>query len=589
MMLYSIKFNFKELSKRQINKEEKRFYCSTVKVLSSKKILLFADNKNNVIIPVPTFQHHLTNVLKNKFSDWIVNAGLLNENGGLIRYSFYISIDMTKTVGDKLWIELFNYLSGILKLSRKEGDIKFFIFLDMLPSEGDVLWNFIKTDVKTDIDKGLIFLINVKDGEFLPQKKIAGYDKDKIKKGYKLLLPDNRYLLKRKLIRKLGHFQVEEREHSCHRFFYDGSYCEEEIKSLLLEYIESSSDSGKFELIIYAAKYSPWLEQSIKHLSIDLKDLKAIAFENIDECIEIYQGGKLLFITDLIYSGDSIKRMITKLLNNSEIFEKNKIHILSILNSGNGINSFENKRKITISDYNFKITYFVDVRIDSKITKENCEMCKLGLSPDKTESESIHRLKSYDFWELSDKAGYGKEKYGRDRDKLMKKIINMDNWFYDNSAYIVYKYISLLKTIDIDAKSGSIFIYPKEKVKKGTPSNRLAESFRYFFNAKEIGIPRDIIDIYKNENAPLDDIDSIKGDWIQTIRDQPSNYYDYIIIDEFHKGGDTFKSMIKILKKLDRYPKCFFPLIDFNPQKSKKYRDDYKNIQILSLYEFNNG
>jgi hypothetical protein len=583
-MLYSIKFDFKELSRRQINENEKKFYRSTINALISDNTLSFADNDNNVTIPVPSFQLQNDNssyILKDKFNDWIVNAGLLNKDGNLIKKSFYVSIDITKNESDKLCIQLFYFLSEILRLSHNEGDIKFFIFLDILPSENDVLWD----SIKTNANKELIFLINVKDGGFLPQKDIEKYDKVRFKEKRKLLLPDNLYLLKQKLIRKLGHFKVEGKEHFCNRFFYDGSYCVEEVKSLLMDYIESSSDSEKFELIVYAAKNSPWLKQSIDLLPVELV---AIAFENIDECIEAYQGGKLLFITDLIYSGDSIKEMITKLSNKLQNLEKNKIHILSILNSGNETESAENIRNITINNYNYKITYFVNVIVDSKTSKDNCEMCKLEMSFDNTKSESIHKFKSYDFWYLSDCAGYEQEQYGRPENELMKITTIMNNWFDDNSAYIVYKYINLLESIGINAKFGSIFIYPKENAKDGkpTPSNRLAESFKNFFDAKEIGIPRELIDEFKEK--PINGIDYIQDDWIKTIKEQPRSQ-NYIIIDEFHKGGKTFESMVKILEYLDRYPRCFFPVINFNPQKNEEYKKNYKDIHILSLYEFNIG
>jgi hypothetical protein len=584
-MLYSIKFDFKELSRRQINENEKKFYCSTISALISDNTLSFADNDNNVTIPVTPFQLQNVNssyILKDKFYDWIANAGLLDKEGNLIKNSFYISIDITKNASDKLCIQLFYFLSEILRLSHNEGDIKFFIFLDILPSENDVLWD----SIKTDANKELIFLINVKDGGFLPQKDIEKYDKVRFKEMRKLLLPDNIYLLKQKLIRKIGHFKVEGKEHFCHRFFYDGSYCVEEIKSLLSDYIESSGDSGKFELIVFSAKHSPWLKQSIDLLPMDLE---AIAFENIDECIKIYQGGKLLFITDLIYSGDSIKEMITELSNKLQNLEKDKIRILSILNSGNETESAENMRNITINNYNYQITYFIDVTVDSKITKDNCEMCKLGLSFDNTESESIHKLKSYDFWYLFDYAGYEQEQYGRPENELMKITTIMNNWFDDNSAYIVYKYKNLLELIGIDVKFGSIFIYPKENAKDGkpTPSNRLAESFKYFFDAKEISIPRELIDEFKEK--PINNMTNyLQDDWIITIKEQPRNQ-NYIIIDEFHKEGRTFESMVKILEYLDRYPKCFFPVINFNPQKNEEYKKKYRDIHILSLYEFNIG
>jgi hypothetical protein len=593
MMLYSIKFDFIELSRRPINEKEEKFYCSTIKALTSDKALSFADNKNNVTIPIPISQLQsaaASYILKDKFNEWIINAGLLNENGDLTKNSFYISLDITKNVSDKLCIQLFYFLSEILMLSKNEGDIKFFIFLDILPSENDVLWYFLKIDV----NKELIFLINVKDGEFLPQKDDVRYDKVRFKEKRKLLLPDNKYLLKQKLVRKLGHFKVENEDNFCHSFFYDGSFCEEEIKSLLLEYIESSSDCDQFELIVYAAKYSPWLRQSIEHLFIESQDNpkleKAIAFENIDKYIENYQGGKLLFITDLIHSGESIKEMLIELSSKMQNFKMDKIHILSILNSEKEVLNTENKRKITINNHDFQITYFVDVKIDAKMTKKNCEMCKLNLSFDKIESESILKLKSYYFWSLSDNAKYEQEKYGRQKDRLMKKITIMNNWFDENSAYIVYKYIKLLKTINIDAKYGSIFIYPKENVTKDnpTPSNRLAESFRIFFNAKEIGIPRELIEKYEKEDAPIDDIDSIQDDWIQAVKEQSRNQ-NYIIIDEFHKDGGTFKGMINILRKLNRNPKCFFPVINFNPQKNEEYKIKYENLEILSLYEFNLG
>jgi hypothetical protein len=582
MLLYSIKFDFLELLKRTINENEKKLYFSTVKALTTDKELSFADNTNNTTIPISTFQFQSDSysyILKDKFNEWIITAGLINEEGKLVKNSFYISIDITKNVSDKLCIQLFYYLSKILKLLQHDNNIIFFIFMDILPSDNDVLLD----SIKAEVDKELIFLINANDGEFLPQKKNVEYDKVRFKKKYKLLLPDNKYLLKQKLIRRLGHFKIRGKEHFCYRFFYDGSFCIEEVKNLLFEYIENSSDSDKFELIVYSAKYSPWLKESIDLLP----EIKTIAFESIDQCVGNYQSGKLLFITDLVCSGDSIKEMITTLLNKLPNLENDKIDILSILNSAKPEENNENKRKMTINNYDFQIKYFVDVNVDIKTIEDNCEMCKLGLSFDNIGSDNIQKLNSYNFWYLSDESKYEEEKYGRQADKLMKRVPIMRDWFNDNSAYIVYKYINLLETIKINAKFGSIFIYPKEKVTEDepTPSNKLAESFKIFFNAKEIGIPREIIDKYKNAYESIKDIDDIQEDWIKTLKEQSPDK-NYIIIDEFHKEGGTFESMLKILKQLNRYPKCFFPVINFNPQKNEEYKRNYEDLQILSLYEF---
>ncbi|MDR1341451.1 MAG: hypothetical protein LBK58_15575 [Prevotellaceae bacterium] len=189
-------------------------------------------------------------------------------------------------------------------------------------------------------------------------------------------------------------------------------------------------------------------------------------------------------------------------------------------------------------------------------------------------------LKSYDFWDLADKAGYGEEiyGYGTKENNRLDSVINMNNWFDDYSGYIVYKYLNLLKSIKIDLIENSgrtFFIFPDERQKNATPSNRLAESLKYFFKAKSVGIPLD----EKRE--------AIGEDWKKAIKHLHSYQYDYVIIDEFHRDGTTFESMMKILGELDISPKCFFPIINFNPQKTKEYEKQYEGLHVLSLYEFN--
>jgi hypothetical protein len=581
--LYSIKFDFVELLKRKINEKEKEFYSSTIEALTSGEELLWKEEYSTTI-PVSIAQSaYSSDILKEEFNKWMVSAKLLKENGNVEEgLSFFICIDITNVIGDKMCIQLFFFISEILKLLANKG-VKFFIFSDSLPSENDVVWDSLKSEVQQES----IFLINVKDGDFLPQKEILNYDKVRFMGKRKLLFKDKKYLLKQKLIRKLGHFKVEGKEHLCHRYFYDGSFCKDEIKSLLLEQI---NNIGNIELVIYSAQYSPWLKESMNLLYDDLQinNTEIISYEDINT-VNNYSGGQVIFITDLIYSGDSLREMICNLFSKLTSIKNDALHIFSILNSEENQPAINDggTRTIIINEKTFQITYFVNVTIDIKTAKEDCEMCKLGLPFDLSDNELPLKLKSYNFWELSDKAGYEIEKYGRESTKFMKAITIMNNWFNDNSAYIVYKYINSLYKIGIDVKIGSIFIYPKEEItgEELTPSNRLAESFKIFFNAKEIGIPRQIIDTYKDKSKAINEIDNVQEDWILALKHQsPTN--NYIIIDEFHKDGETFESMMRILRRLNRNPKCFFPVINFNPNKKEKYEQDY-NLKVLSLYEFN--
>jgi hypothetical protein len=605
--LYPIKFDFNELYKRKINENEKKFYLSTIIALSNEDDIQWVDEQEQgltgLYFTIPIYQTNnldTSYVLVSKFVEWCnITAKICKVDDFLVK-SFYISIDISGIKRDNQFGYLFYLISDFIKLAKEKSSVKFFIFLDSLFFENDILFELLKNEV----DEKVVFFID-SDGNFTPQIEQNSFKKLKFIEKKRSTQPNYKQQLKNKLVRKLGHFKVKDSDNYCHRYFYDATFCEEEIKLLTKDYIEKFSNSRKqFEYIIYMTKYSPWLVQSMDHLSAELKAIGSPIFQNfkgaygVDKIIDIikadYNGGEVLLIADLINSGTSLQTEIENLLTIIPSLKSENLLLLSIMNKkGTGLT--DERRKIIALNKEFLIPYFVDVEIKGYETLVNCPLCKLNIpNTNNFVEEQILKFTSYSFWEFSDSAGYEPETYGKEEGKRFKAVTKMTKWFEENSAFVVYKYLKYLEAVGIEPKRGTIFIYPDERYINDeeknedliTPSLRLAENLKIFFNAKEIGIPRNIINKYKRPDANLDDLDNINEEWLEILKAKSENN-NFVIIDEFHRDGETFESIVRILKKINRNPKCFFPVIDFNPSVTKLHKVKYKDIQYLNLYEFN--
>ncbi|MDR1341452.1 MAG: hypothetical protein LBK58_15580 [Prevotellaceae bacterium] len=419
-LLYPLKFEFVELSKKKITEEEKRFYLSTIKALtrenaltqektSSKRMLLLekfllkmklllkqeklswileSGETEKLFYTIPIIQSSSSDsdILKNKFAEWIASANLLTEQG-MIRKDgeFYICLDIRGIKRDQLFGSMFRHLSNILEKSKETGNIRFFIFQDVLLSdfsEKDIFYELLQED----IDKGFVFLID-ETGNFHPKKSIEQYNPSKYNEKLKQASPDPKELFRRKLIRRTGHFKVMEKRNRCHRYFYDGRFCEEEIKILVMEFIKNQDNNKELEFIIYAAKYSPWLQPCIEHLSTDIMNEPKRPFPNYQgahsyediikdsgKIIDKYHEGKVLFISDLIFTGTSMKDMIREM--RPVLFEKinglkDNVFFLSILNSES------QERILNVDGSNYQIQYLLDVEIETKFANNGCPLCKL--------------------------------------------------------------------------------------------------------------------------------------------------------------------------------------------------------------------
>jgi len=58
-----------------------------------------------------------------------------------------------------------------------------------------------------------------------------------------------------------------------------------------------------------------------------------------------------------------------------------------------------------------------------------------------------------------------------------------------------------------------------------------------------------------------------------------------IIMDEFGLSGGTLREIIKILGIVNKKPKAYFPIFNFNPKLLN--RDKLNGLKVISLYDFN--
>lgn len=607
-ILYPLTFEFGKMFREPITEKELALY------------LFIA----NTIIPGEEFQiaktdtggesliHYTFPIYKNTeqedpdyiseyFLKWCNGITKLTSDAKLIDDSSLISIDIRGINREQQVYHLSWAVKHILS-KEPNNKVRIILICDSVPSKEDALFKHIYSMIQ----EGKMVLID-ENGNMEAIESIPSLDKDKFSSILNLAEEDIKEKLRGKLIKKVGHYRIDEKRKICSKYFYDAKYCGNEITKLMQEYVENGNGLvGNLEYILYSSSMSPWLGLFMSAFSGDLEADKKDIFTNYkgaynidiisNELFDNYKGGAILLVVDFINSAETIKTQIVKIFDRFKPKGLTNVNLklLAILNNEDG-KSGNSKRKVVIINDEFEIDYFLGVT-QNEDPEDECDKCRYGYEHNSVFEDEYIKFRSYDFWKLADEFGFEMEKFkpaydGRERINLVPSFIN---WLKTYAPYLAFKFKNYIEHLDINKQLNFAVVFPDETVRdtgeecshQDSASMLLAHKINEIFGISIVGIPRSAIDAVKKKQMKMSDIKDSEASWKTRIINMPPNT-DIIILDEFLKDGGTLDSIISILQWLNKPAKCFFSIADLNPQKSKSLKNMKDGFEVLSLYDLN--
>jgi hypothetical protein len=515
-------------------------------------------------------------------------------------------IDIKQAYSDKFYPYLFNELSklhGQYKMENRE--IPTFIVLVNSIDEFNNVYNSLYTLNRKNQFLTNAFIIDIK-GNYLNSNDLKVYNDSTLYEFTQEISTSFVDIFISRLIRKINHFKIlrDERHSSCQLYFYETSNNDNVILFNLLmnKVLEARQEIGEINYIVYDSADSPWLRESIISLtdtllsetmksrfgnylgSFDLRN--KTEFEEFET--ELKNNGKqnynVVFITDLIHTGKTIKGFILKLQSITNI--NFKCHSLLVTE-----HAFEKYGNDDILEIEGKaITYYQNVKqkFFKNLQKKECEFCKYDILPLVNVTCGIEpKITAFEMWQMCFEAGYKHEDYipeWRENTPILQHSLKL---FKANSPLLATKFEMCLKNTGIYDKE-VVIVFPDERIDKDikledTPSGFFVRCLSLFNNNYNyLGIPRTLINQLKKNEIEYDDIDKDITDKLIKINAP------IVVVDEVNISADTFKIIYNILKSVDKYPTCFFPIFNYNMTDTQKLNEELEDnkLQFLSLYEY---
>lgn len=603
LTLYPLTFKFGEIGVQKITIDDVNFYKFIAESISKNSIKWADEGKTelpDLFVTTPLYKETIQanpNYISTLFEDWCENTARISEKNVFVEKSSLVILNLQGIYRLK---QIGHISASIFKLLKGQNTLKIILLVNNSPLKEDNQFH----QLFHCINEGSLCIVDKKGTVFASDS--IELDLKKFDELNRLRLPLSYENILNKMIRKIGHYRIKTSDTHCNRYFYDGKYCEIEIKELLLDFIfRNLKDPHKLKSIIYGSTFSPWLIKAISALDAVLKnDLKEdfisylgcsrIEDGELDE-VDCKNDESVLLVLDFVDTGRTLKEATKKIFQKFNGLQKEGFHPISILinndyklsESGQLISQgFSDKRCYSLNSIEYNLTYFMGVNVAQPDTGEECDYCKLGLRPTNPldEEETAVKLNSLDFWYLADNFEYKSEDDPSPGRTALKKVPRFEKWVENNSTFLAYRFLNNIEKFKKENGLDYVFVYPLEE-HENNAAHHFALKLNYLYNKNIIAIPKSFINAIQN-GMPKKELEGLEENWRKAISDISSDV-DVVILDEFHKGGNTFQGIKKILNILVGDVKSYFILADFNPEKSKNYSEGNETFKVYSLYDFN--
>lgn len=304
--VHILPFRFRSATPERPSEKEQEFYRTLARLLFDDADLDHANFRCDETIPVPTGHNHsyefFSDVITERFdptcTHFVVDMGGVEENG----------------------VPSYNVLVGLneaAKLLFKRSPLVLFGVL--------ISGNIAETDAasvgKLVTDRRVRLI--VKTGEALgAYYKDRPFPSDELKRAINNLVADPAERLRRRLIRRVGIFDIDPKR-ELQFYYYDGRDAHPQIRDLVFTFVNHMVRDRRVEHVYVDSSHSLWFTGPVKSA---LKDAgieeKAIHQLNggMDANVNVeVSGGYSLVILPIVRTGESLRRILSKVRSDAEL------------------------------------------------------------------------------------------------------------------------------------------------------------------------------------------------------------------------------------------------------------------------------
>lgn len=431
---------------------------------------------------------------------------------------------------------------------RESGRCRIAILLPLLPPRSSLFWLIDNVEGGTESEDSRITVVT-NDGNSTPNRlsKVDGHDYSSLQR------PSTRDLkerLKSRVVRKVGHYDFSSRaEPHCARFFFEIEAAEQEIGELVRIWAEDQIrphvPGGEFTLV------SQGRESSRLHTAVaGAAAALGCKFSPLDPDgppfrVDAIKGVAAL-VLDVVHTGGTYEVIVADMREQGITFAPEALAVMTT------------DRELPLTDGLPKLTSLCDSFERRKMHKDDCDQCQIGLPPTKPTEDGQIGLRTFDMWEILNKASFKREEFGPKRPRL-PFIPDLGEIFDDHGAWIAYKIGDLLESLRIGPDV--VFVCPREP-----HIERLVTQLGVLRQNRQltVQIPRPVLDKTKLDQTLLTTVDD---EWHRQLRHLGQrNYGNIVMLDEFVISYGTAKSIARLLQRREfgLEHRAYIPIVDFS-------------------------
>ncbi len=570
-----IRYTFGARSSEPISQEQQEFYRWIASLLSEEECTLSADKQ---VLSIPS-------VAEIGGGD---HEAIGDQISGYIRDYWNKPIEVaifdiarsapTETIRSEWEMGIATTIANQIIDALSRGEHPLWIILKRArPTENDVIWNpllafFHKKNALIIDDEGLIrghpeFEALINRDEYRAQLLRARHT------------PID--LLELKLIRRLGHVRIENREKQayCARHFFDGSECKDEIAQLVRDYIVQYCPREKKPIILYTDPKSHWLRDIV----LTLQDCASVSPMSVDDFLTDNQNrpNEIEVPPLLIMPVIDTARTLGSILRDWVMAKLPKPKILSVV-STHGDRKRRGSWRPKFNGEEYEVYYLLFRK--RKRYSFQCPLCRLEI-PHQASGlvDQYLSLTSYDFWDMVGSTPCPPEQLTErptHRATALKAVPPIQQMVHENGPWLAKKVINLLEKRLVKGRlKGIPIVHLQESGARPLPLYLCAQ-----LGSTLIDLPNwvrnKLSDPHTKEDEVLTRLRQENPGCAQQLDsvnpDQP-----VLVLEEFSVTGGTRDAIRRLLDHIGRTVLAHLCVLSFEP---RQRRLDVGNS--FCLYEF---
>lgn len=413
---------------------------------------------------------------------------------------------------------------------------------------------------------------------------LGNFDGDAYAAALKAIRRSPTWLLRKKMIRRPGHFKRKRRNGShdhCLPYFFDGRFCQKELFDLISHHVSVARTGGRLPTVLYHCPESKWLYDAVISVC-QLHDLSALdadaLLDRSRERIAVLDTS--LLVVPLVDTMGTLRELLSAMLADNPACH---VDILAIISTQRQSDIRENST-FEIRGHQFPITYLMHAD-RPRLDPECCPACRVKMAEHSPgQPDRYLQLTAHAMWSMFLDSGVKDEQDVPVTRESIGPVPDLLKLVVENSPYLSLKIDTLLRSCSGGLPVNPVIIYPDQD-----GARAIADSLSSLYDYTFIAIPRQILDALQNEKDASDecltalDPSGLGKDsrWFVELSSlRGGNDIQVILLDEFNRSGETRRRLERLARNFHLQVWCYFCLIDFSPSSHQ-----HAGIPCLSLYD----